>query len=93
MVRPSPETVAQTSVIKRWLGLVLWGGRGVEGGDGAGLEGDGGVGLFELGPALGKLGAEVGEGVARDGLGFLGVVLRVQHLCEVPYLLGERLAA
>jgi len=31
---------------------------GVEGGDGAGLEGDGGVGGLELGFALGELGAD-----------------------------------
>ena len=65
----------------------------MEGGDGSGLKGDGGVGLFELGLALGELGAEVGEGVYWDCLGLLGVVLRVKHLGEVPYLLGERLAA
>ena len=37
----------------------------MEGGDGSGLKGDGGVGLFELGPALGELSAEVGETAVR----------------------------
>ena len=62
----------------------------MEGSDGTGLEddglvlcGNGGVGLFELGFALGEFGAELGEGVCRDGLGFLGIVLGKKHLGEV----------
>ncbi len=72
----------------------------MEGGDGAGLKGDdlvlcgdGGIGLFELGFTLGEFGAELGEGVNRDGFGLLGVVLGKKHLGEVVNLLRERLAA
>ncbi|NLF99361.1 MAG: hypothetical protein GX565_04340 [Lentisphaerae bacterium] len=64
----------------------------VEGGDGTGLEGDGGVGLFELGLALGEVRAELGEGVFRDVFGLRGVVLSVKHLGEVQHLLRDRFA-
>lgn len=76
------------------------GGGCVEGGDGAGLESDGRVGLFELGLALGEFGAEVGELGTDLGEGilgyvrrFLGIVLGKKQFGEIEDVVGKRLAA
>ena len=72
----------------------------MEGGDGAGLEGDGRVGLFELGLAHGELGAEVGElgtdldeGILGYVRRFLGIVLGKKQFGKVEDVVGKRLAA